>query len=157
MRNELLSAYDVAATILELAGLDPASFETGPGSSFAPLLQSQDPAGAGRAGNAVVVYDEYGPVRMIRTHDFKYVHRHPHGPHELYDLAADPGERNNLMHDAVPHPALPGLRSRLAGWFAQHGVPEFDGAALPVAGAGQHSPLGADPLGAFTGPNWDGV
>ena len=161
VRPELLSAYDVAATILELAGLDPAPFETGPGRSFAALLQSQDPAGAGRAGNAVVVYDEYGPVRMIRTHDFKYVHRHPHGPHELYDLAADPGERTNLMHDAVPHPALPGLRSRLAGWFAQHGVPGFDGAALPVAGAGQHSPLWSpggqpDPLGAFTGPNWDG-
>lgn len=167
LREELLSAYDVAATILELAGLNPAPFETGPGSSFAPLLH---PAAAdaptadsdARAAEAVVVYDEYGPVRMIRTPDLKYVHRHPHGPHELYDLRADPGERVNLMHDAVPHPSLPGLRSRLAGWFAQHGVPEFDGAALPVAGAGQHSPIGgpgntSDPLGAFTGPNWDGI
>ncbi|WP_154605043.1 MULTISPECIES: sulfatase-like hydrolase/transferase [Arthrobacter] len=169
LRQELLSAYDVAATILDLAGLDPAPFETGPGSSFAPLLRTDSTPEAGgtadaRAGNAVVVYDEYGPVRMIRTRDFKYVHRHPHGPHELYDLAADPGERMNLMHDAVAHPAVAGLRSRLAGWFAQHGVPEFDGASLPVAGAGQHSPLpagvpgasGPDPLGAFTAPNWDG-
>lgn len=171
VRDDLLSAYDVAATILELAGLDPAPFETGPGSSFASLLR---PAGHGstaaseqRAGDAVVVYDEYGPVRMIRTRDFKYVHRHPHGPHELYHLAADPGERLNLMDQALPdaghHPALAGLRSRLAGWFARHGVPEFDGAALPVAGAGQHSPLRAptsgpsDPLGAFTGANWDGA
>lgn len=117
-----------------------------------------------------MVYDEYGPVRMIRTQELKYVHRHPHGPHELYDLAADPGERMNLMHDAAPHPALPGLRAQLAGWFEQHGVPEFDGAALPVAGAGQHRPLYAagpgpsgetgsspDPLRAFTGPNWDGA
>ncbi|MET4004690.1 choline-sulfatase [Arthrobacter sp. UYCu511] len=166
IRHELLSAYDIAATILDLVGVDPAPFETGPGSSFAPLLRSGGVA-SGRAGDAVVVYDEYGPVRMIRTHEFKYVHRHPHGPHELYDLVADPGERRNLMNDAAPHPALVGLRSQLAGWFAKHGVPEFDGAALPVAGAGQHSPLravtlgsvtgAADPLGAFTGPNWDGV
>lgn len=173
VRGELLSAYDVAATILDLAGLDPAPFETGPGSSFAPLLRS--PAGTGevagtatRAGSAVVVYDEYGPVRMIRTRDFKYVHRHPHGPHELYDLARDPGERTNLMDlrpDAEAHPELGGLRSRMAGWFARHGVPEFDGAALPVAGAGQHRPLDAagptadpaDPWGAFASPAWDGV
>lgn len=158
VRTELLSAYDIAATVLELAGLDPAPFETGPGSSFAPLLGGDDVSSRSRSGDAVVVYDEYGPVRMIRTHEFKYVHRHPLGPHELYDLVADPGERLNLMNDAAPHPALSGLRSQLAGWFAQHGVPEFDGAALPVAGAGQHSPLsGPDPWGAFTAPNWDGV
>ncbi len=162
VRDELLSAYDVAATILELAGLDPAPFETGPGTSFAPLLQSPDVAGASRAEKAVVVYDEYGPVRMIRTQSKKYVHRYPHGPHELYDLLADPEERHNLMDDAVAHPALEGLRAQLAGWFSRHGVPEFDGAALPVAGAGQHRPLRSpaghpDPLGAFTGPNWDGV
>ena len=162
VREELLSAYDVAATILELAGLDPAPFETGPGRSFAPLLQSPEGAGDRRAKDAVVVYDEYGPVRMIRTLSMKYVHRYPHGPHELYDLMVDPGERRNLMDDDVAHPSLEGLRTQMAGWFSEHGVPEFDGAALPVAGAGQHHPLGspaahADSLGAFTGPNWDGV
>ncbi len=166
VRTELLSAYDVAATVLELAGLDPAPFETGPGASFASLLapatDDGTPEPSVRAEEAVVVYDEYGPVRMIRTHGWKYVHRHPHGPHELYDLAEDPGERHNLMDDGGTHPALVDLRSRLAGWFRQHGVPEFDGAALPVAGAGQHSPLRSpaekpDPLGAFTAPDWDGV
>ncbi|ALE04934.1 sulfatase [Arthrobacter sp. ERGS1:01] len=170
VRTELLSAYDMAATILDLAGLDPAPFETGPGASFAALLGAPSASSATRAGDAVVVYDEYGPVRMIRTAEWKYVHRYPHGPHELYDLAADPGERRNLMDtadDAGPRPPLPELRAQLAGWFARHGVPGFDGAALPVAGAGQHSPLRApapgpasglaDPLGAFTGPNWDGA
>ena len=64
--------------------------------------------------------------------------------------------------EILHNPALKGLRTQMAGWFSEHGVPEFDGAALPVAGAGQHHPLGfpaghADSLGAFTGPNWDGV
>lgn len=167
VREELLSAYDVAATILELTGLDPAPFETGPGTSFAPLLRGETAVPGGEDG-AVVVFDEYGPVRMIRSRELKYVHRYPHGPHELYDMVADPGERVNLMDDGGTHPALPALRARLAGWFARHGVPEFDGAALPVVGAGQFLPVAtragagsttpdADPLGAFTAPNWDGT
>ena len=28
---------------------------------------------------------------MIRTQEWKYVHRYPYGPHELYDLVNDPG------------------------------------------------------------------
>ncbi|WP_026553676.1 sulfatase-like hydrolase/transferase [Arthrobacter sp. 35W] len=158
VRTELLSAYDVAATLLDLAGLDPAPFETGPGSSFASLLAAGSPSDRGsRASDAVVVYDEYGPVRMIRTAEWKYVHRYPHGPHELYDLVLDPGERHNLVADPSCAGRLAELRAQLDGWFRSHGVPAFDGVSLPVAGAGQHHPLGADPLGAFIGPNWDGV
>ncbi|GAA4657404.1 sulfatase-like hydrolase/transferase [Arthrobacter cryoconiti] len=168
VRHELLSAYDVAATILDLAGLDPAPFEAGPGSSFAPLLapaaKTRSGAAADRQDQAVVVYDEYGPVRMIRTHEWKYVHRYPDGPHELYNLAADPGERQNLMDDGDTHHTISGLRAQMAEWFTLHGVPEFDGSALPVAGAGQHCPIRAadgrlaeDPAGAFTQPNWDGT
>ena len=47
----------------------------------------------------VVVYDEYGPVRMVRTKEWKYVHRYPYGPHELYDLVNDPDEKHNLIDD----------------------------------------------------------
>ncbi len=39
-----------------------------------------------------MVFDEYGLVRMIRTREWKYVHRYPYGPHELYDLTRDPDE-----------------------------------------------------------------
>ena len=28
--------------------------------------------------------DEYGANRMIRTKEWKYIHRYPYGPHELY-------------------------------------------------------------------------
>lgn len=40
-----------------------------------------------------------GTVRMIRTRAWKYIHRHPYGPHELYDLAIDPWETVNLVED----------------------------------------------------------
>lgn len=169
--TELLSAYDVAATVLELAGLDSRPFERGPGQSFAELLRSlPDPAGdaggrnpdgggpPGAAGDrAVVVFDEYGPVRMIRSTDWKYVHRFPHGPHELYDLVADPGERLNLVDLPAHSTQVAGMRAQLQEWFQRHAAPGFDGSWLPVAGAGQTASVLDDPLGAFIPPNWDGT
>jgi len=150
--DDLLSGYDFAATLLDLAGLDAAPFESGPGQSFAPLLRGEP-----SPERAVVVHDEYGPVRMIRTVDRKYVHRYPHGPHELYDLAADPGERENLVDDPSHAHDLRALRGQLDAWFEAHGDPARDGARLPVAGAGQTDTLDVDPLASFTPPNWDGT
>ncbi|MFJ4408500.1 sulfatase-like hydrolase/transferase [Streptomyces sp. NPDC088910] len=163
VRHELLSAYDFAATLLECAGLDAEPFETGPGRSFAPLLLTGRPSQP-PPPRPVVVYDEYGPVRMIRTAEWKYVHRYPHGPHELYDLAADPGERVNLVADPAHRERVGDLRRRLDAWFTEHGDPARDGSRLPVTGAGQRAPLDAgrggadapdaDPLGAFDDPEW---
>ena len=36
-------------------------------------------------------------TRAVRTDDWKYVARHPDGPHELYDMRRDPQERFNLF------------------------------------------------------------
>ena len=44
-----------------------------------------------------MVFDEYGPVRMIRNTEYKYIHRYPYGEHEFYDLKADPDENINLI------------------------------------------------------------
>jgi len=169
--TELLSAYDVAATVLELAGLDARPFERGPGQSFAELLRAlPDPAGdatgetpddggppAAAGERAVVVFDEYGPVRMIRSTDWKYVHRYPHGPHELYDLVADPDERVNLVDQPAHSARVAGLRAQLQEWFQRYAVQGLDGSWLPVAGAGQTASVLDDPLGAFTPPTWDGT
>ena len=38
-------------------------------------------------------------VRSVRTDKGKYVHRHPDGPFELYDLTTDPSETRNLAAD----------------------------------------------------------
>ncbi|WP_406386107.1 sulfatase-like hydrolase/transferase [Streptomyces sp. NBC_01618] len=154
VRHDLLSAYDFAATLLECAGLDPAPYEQGPGRSFASLLRGTGTAEA--AGDRpVVVYDEYGPVRMIRTAEWKYVHRYPHGPHELYDLVGDPGERVNLIREPTHRDRVALLRRQLDAWFRKHGDPATDGTRLPVTGAGQSAPLGDDPLGAFPQPEWE--
>ncbi|MFF0570335.1 sulfatase-like hydrolase/transferase [Streptomyces sp. NPDC004041] len=153
VRQELLSAYDFAATLLECAGLDPEPFERGPGRSFADLLL-RDGVRRPAPSGPVVVYDEYGPVRMIRTTEWKYVHRYPYGPHELYDLVGDPGERVNLAGSPAHGERMGKLRRGLDAWFLEHGVPERDGSRLPVTGAGQSAPLDGDPTGAFDAPDW---
>ncbi len=54
---------------------------------------------------------------MVRTRDWKYVHRYPDGPHELYDLARDPGERANV---ATQDPAsLETMRAALGRSFLE--------------------------------------
>jgi len=74
---------------------------------------------------------------MIRTEDWKYVHRYPHGPHELYDLANDPGERENLIDDPEHEDRVASLRADLAAWFGEYVDPTLDGARFPVTGKGQ--------------------
>jgi arylsulfatase A-like enzyme len=103
-----------------------------PGRSFAQVLRG----GQGGHG-AVVVCDEYGPTRMIREKRWKYVHRYPFGPHELYDLEHDPGEVTNLVADPGSQHELERLRAGLTDWFSRYVDPEQDGARLPVTGKGQ--------------------
>ncbi|UBU18359.1 sulfatase-like hydrolase/transferase [Nonomuraea gerenzanensis] len=132
--DSLVSGYDLRPTLLDHLGLPDTG--DGPGRSFAAF--------GDRSGAEVVVFDEYGPVRMIRTESWKYVHRHPHGPHELYHLEQDPDERHDLAH--AGRPELAELRDRMDAWFSRHADPRLDGARLPVNGSGQHAPAG---LGAF--------
>ena len=75
----------------------------------------------------VVIFDEYGPTRMIRTEDWKYVYRHGFGPHELYDLVNDPDERTNLVDDPQHADRIAELKTRMDAWFERYVVPELDG------------------------------
>jgi hypothetical protein len=74
---------------------------------------------------------------MVRTREWKYVHRHPAGPHELYDLVADPGERANRHGDRDTQAISAELGSRLDAWFSRYVDPALDGRDKPVNGCGQ--------------------
>ena len=100
-----------------------------------------------------MVFDEYGPARMIRSHEWKYVHRWPDGPHELYHLAEDPGESVNLVADPALQPLRRQLAAELSDWFQRHVRPATDGEQLPVIGTGQAALVGD--AHAFGGPLWD--
>lgn len=134
VRHELVSGYDFMPTLLEYAGLENPDAASLPGKSFLGLL-SAGHRGAERGH--VVVFDEYGPVRMIRTRDWKYVHRFPYGPHELYDLLQDPGERTNLVAEPSHADRRMGLERQLREWFHTYVRVEIDGVREPVTGKGQ--------------------
>jgi arylsulfatase A-like enzyme len=122
--DALASMYDVFPTLLDYLGLPArADGRSRPGRSLVPLLKGEPDA----AHDLVVVYDEYGPVRMIRTREWKYVHRYPNGPHELYDLVHDPDERQNLAADPGQARRSHELGGLLEDWFTQYAEPAFDG------------------------------
>ena len=135
----MLSQYDFMPTILEYTGIGKADTTIElPGKSFVSIINSETDVHR----EDVVVFDEYGPVRMIRTKDFKYIHRYAYGPHELYDLNNDPKETNNLVANQEFTKTLEKLRNRLSAWFRQYVDPECDGVLEAVTGKGQRGLCG---------------
>jgi choline-sulfatase len=131
--DDMLSGYDVFPTLLDHAGLAETPTHKKPGRSFEPLLAG----GSLPETRDVVVYDEYGPVRMVRTREWKYVHRYPDGPHELFDLVGDPDERVNRIDDPSLGNLLGSLREKLFSWFRNYVDPRRDAAVKGVTGCGQ--------------------
>jgi arylsulfatase A-like enzyme len=151
--DTMLSGYDVMPTILDIVGLS-AAFPAGlPGASFRAVLEGHSPV----AERPVVVYDEFGPTRMIRTRDWKYVHRYPYGPHELFDLANDPGERINLLEDKRIWDAgqqdrqsrAAAMHKELETWFLRYSDPLYDGRVQAITGRGQLDLVGRPGVEAF--------
>lgn len=134
--TDLASAYDVVPTVLDLLDLQHSDPHRLVGRSFADRLRDHslfddDP------NRVVVVYSEYGPTRMIRSADWKYVHRYPYGPNELYDMVEDPKERKNLADLPMYADRQRQLRRELEAWFNAHVDPRRDGTRQPVLGTGQ--------------------
>jgi len=146
----MMSQYDFMPTLIDYLGLPAVQDDTLPGASFASVWAGKKD----EARDEVVVYDEYGPVRMIRTREWKYVHRYPYGPHELYDLVNDADERANVVDEESRKPVVEEMRARLRGWFERYVNPALDGARFPVTGRGQRDKIGPDfpPESAFFHP-----
>jgi len=140
-RSAMVSAYDMTPTLLDYLGLPVPNPDELPGCSFLPVLEGS----AQEARDDVVVFDEYGGVRMIRTPEWKFVHRHPDGPHELFHVAEDPGERRNLADDPGCREIRNELHERMETWFDRYVVPELDGRRFPVDGRGQTRRPGSRP------------
>ena len=131
----MVSHYDFLPTILEMCNVPYQQPARLPGKSFAPVLRGETDA----FRDDVVVFDEYGPVRMIRTREWKYVHRYPDGPDELYDLVNDPGERVNRIDDPTQAARVADMAARLTKWFDQYVDPALDGSKEAVHGKGQNN------------------
>ncbi|MGI2296731.1 sulfatase-like hydrolase/transferase [Paenibacillus sp. GXUN7292] len=129
----MLSGYDVMPTLLECASVERSEVKGMPGKSFYKLLKGEGMP----EREHIVIFDEYGPVRMVRSKEWKYVHRYPYGPHELYHLTVDPQERVNLDKDEKYRDIKLQMRNSLEQWFYTYVDPAVDGVREPVTGAGQ--------------------
>ena len=143
--DAMASGYDFMPTLLDYLGMDVPDDPRLPGTSFAGVLEGA----RDELRDEVVVYDEYGPVRMIRTREWKYVRRFGvaggDGPDQLFDLANDPGERKNLVDDPAQAERVREMRSRLDGWFERYVDPARDGRRQPVTGGGQMKRVASPP------------
>ncbi len=140
VNSDLLSHYDLMPTLLDYAGLASHESEALPGRSFSRILNGE----AMGEDRPVIVLDEYGPTRMIRTGSEKYVHRYPDGPNEFYDLSADPEETSNEIDNPVFRDSIDRLRAELEEWFARYTEPERDGSTQAVMGRGQLDVVGGE-------------
>lgn len=141
--DKMLSHYDIMPTLLDYLGYKNPEENKLPGKSFVPILKGEEFKGQ----ENVVIFDEYGPVRMIRSKEWKYVHRYPYGPHELYNLVNDPDENENLINDASYEKVLVELKGRLQEWFIKYTDPKFDGCKEAVSGNGQINLAGPEGKG----------
>ena len=135
--RQMASACDWMPTLLDYLALPQPHQDRLPGRSFAGVLTGSVAGGR----EEVLIADEYGPTRMIRTETDKYVRRYPYGPDEYYDLLADPGEEHNLIDCAEKTLRIAQLKARMEAWFAQYADPALDGLAQRVSGNGQLAPL----------------
>ena len=137
VQSAMVSEHDFMPTLLEYVGL-PLPDTNLAGTSFLAALKDEQASGR----EQVYVYDEYGSCRMIRTAEWKYVHRYSDHPNELWDLVNDPDERNNLIDDPAQADRIKELRGQMEEWFDRYVEPDKDGLAFNVSGAGQVRPVG---------------
>lgn len=116
-----VTATDFYPTMLQLAGLPSRPEQHLDGVSLVPLLKG----GSIEERDLYWHYPHYGnqggePSSIIRSGDWKLIHYYADGRDELYNLADDIGERNDLAGD---RPATTKqLRGRLDSWLEEVGA-----------------------------------
>ena len=119
----MVSEYDLLPTILDYVGLSKLEVKNTPGKSFAPLLEGKKLSWDGRDA----VYYEQEQSRAIRTEKWMYCKRFLGlGEDELYDMAKDPGQKNNLASNSKYAQTKKQLEGRLDAFFAKYANPRYD-------------------------------
>ncbi len=120
--DHLVSNYDLLPSVLDYLGLKDQTPTKPPlpGHSYANVLRGKPVSWDD------TVYFEFENVRAVRTPAWKYIHRFPDGPDELYDLKNDPGEKMNL-HGRPEHTAIQkDLARRLKAFFDRYADSQYD-------------------------------
>lgn len=137
--DSMVSHYDLFPTILDICSINYELDKSFPGKSFKSIIETNE-----TNDEPVVILDEYGPNRMIRTKDFKYIHRYPYGPNEFYDLKNDPKEIKNVAHNIKYQQEIKKLKVELEKWFMAYVDQNLDGISSECYGLGQKRRVNRD-------------
>ena len=119
------SLLDLLPTLAELGGGGTPDYAAPvAGRSLLPELEGRD--GPAEVVGEYLAEGAIAPIVMIRRGRHKFVHT-PVDPDQLYDLAADPDEHNNLAAVAAHAPIVAGFRAEVARRWA---LPELHQAVL---------------------------
>lgn len=126
--DRVVSNLDIFPSVLDMAGLGVPDNLRIAGRSFAPLLKNPRDSSIAWDDTHFGQYDMHNgkiaKMRMIRTPEWKLVrHYEPDGADELYHLAVDPEEAENLAGSAAHHSQEAELTDRLNRWMASIGDP----------------------------------
>ncbi len=118
----IVSNYDFLPTVLSFLGLGDRlpKKPKSPGRDFSAVLRGQSLAWDN------TMYYEMETCRAIRTDQWKYVARRPHGPYELYDMQTDPRERFNLYGQPDLEGIHQALAARLDAFYEEYADPQYD-------------------------------
>jgi arylsulfatase A-like enzyme len=109
-------------TLLGYLALPTPTTPTSPGRDLTPILRKNTlPAN----WQDEVAY-EMENTRALRTDRWKLIERHPNGPHEFYDMTADPQERFNLYNQPGYEHEQGAVQTRLDTFFRAHTNPKYD-------------------------------
>ena len=109
-------------TITEAKPRDAAFSEYGAGGPPFRLANLEDypkPYGRRTLIETLQWREAEGRRKMVRTHEWKYVHDPMGDKDELYDLVKDPWELRNVVDDPENKDVLAELRLRLLNWSIQ--------------------------------------
>jgi arylsulfatase A-like enzyme len=117
-----VSNYDFLPSVLSVMGLAEKMprVPKSPGRDYSAVLRGETIAWDNE------IFYEMENVRAIREQRWKYVERHPDGPHELYDMQTDPHERVNLYGEPRQKEVQAEMAKRLAAFFAKYVDPQYD-------------------------------
>lgn len=147
--DALVSQLDIYPTLCEVTGIEPPGWLQG--HSMIPLVDGRTDTIRDDVCSEITFHAAFDPQRAVRTERWKYIRRfgssrrpvlpntddspskdrllelgwaeHVLAQEELYDLALDPSEADNLAGDAAYQPALATMRQRLERWMQNTGDP----------------------------------
>jgi arylsulfatase A-like enzyme len=116
-----VSGIDFYPTLLDLVGIEKPSAQLVDGESLVPLLRGE-PAEQIASRDLFWHYPHYGnqggePSSIIRRGDWKLIHYWEDGRDELYNLANDPGEQQDLLAEQGSIALV--LRAALDAWLEE--------------------------------------